>query len=45
MRFEALLDRHERRELSEGEAAEMLGSQSEPSGAGATDCAMRSRQG
>jgi hypothetical protein len=25
MRFEALLDRHERRELSQGEAAEMLG--------------------
>lgn len=46
IRFEALLDRHERGELSQGEAAEMLGIIERTLRAvGATDCAMRSRQG
>ena len=39
MRFEGLLERHERGELSQEEAAEMLGGRSGRFAAGATVCA------
>jgi hypothetical protein len=44
MRFEGLLERHERGELSQAEAAEMLGFRSGRCGAGATGCGTRGRR-
>ncbi len=41
MRFEGLLDRHKRGELSRIEATEMLEVRNGPFAAGATGCAMR----
>jgi predicted DNA-binding protein (UPF0251 family) len=45
MRFEALLERHERGELNQEEAAEMLGISERTFAASATGCAMKGRQG
>ena len=45
MRFEALLDRHERGELNQEEAARCWGSRRGHFAAGATGCAMKGGQG
>lgn len=45
MRFEALLERHERGDLSQAEAAELLGIGNGHFGAGAIAMRMRGRQG